>query len=303
MKAIETQHLSMRYKKAYAMIDINIDVQEGEFLALVGHNGVGKTTLLRLMGGLQKPSDGQVYLFGRAAKHIKDINQLVGIVHQATIISDYLTVREYLRTEARLRGLPRGTVSKHLYQMDLADLSHRRIKDLSIGSKRKILIIKAIMHEPRILLLDEPTAGLDPIIRRWIWDYLKGLKQHRISCVFSTHSLDEITSLCDKVLLMRKRDTALEYKLVELAEEKQNEVSIEFKEMQAHGGDLVASFKDTYQDAYWTDHRITIKLSDDPYQAFPAILNELIEKRMRFKSVSVNSASIEDILINYCLPE
>lgn len=201
MQAIYANKLAKRFKDFYLQ-EITFHVEEGEFLALAGSNGAGKTTILRLISGLMQPSHGEVFIMGNKLKDPKELNQWLGVVPQYTGLPELLTVKEFLSMEARLRGLKQSVVEEVLELAELRPFIDRKIVELSEGNKRKVVIIKALLHKPRVLLLDEPTVGLDPIVRYDIWNYLLSLKQMKVAAVIATNHLYEAEYLCDSVLFI-----------------------------------------------------------------------------------------------------
>nr|VFJ46111.1 MAG: ABC-type multidrug transport system, ATPase component [Candidatus Kentron sp. DK] len=213
MHAVVTRDVTKCYGKHFTLDAITLALGEGEFLGIVGQNGVGKTTFLRILSGILPPSGGEVWLFGHPAPGIKQLANLVGVVHQDTHVPDLLTIDEVLKAEARLRRLKLSVVDEQVERMQLTHARHRRLRDLSKGMRRKTAIARALLHKPRILILDEPMVGLDPLARRGIWEYLLREKEQGLTCLVSTHYLDEVQATCDKAIVLYQRGASVAHHL------------------------------------------------------------------------------------------
>uniref|UniRef100_A0A8C9W4L0 ATP binding cassette subfamily A member 5 n=1 Tax=Scleropages formosus TaxID=113540 RepID=A0A8C9W4L0_SCLFO len=180
------------------------DIYEGQITALLGHSGAGKSTLLNILCGICPPTDGSATIYGSTVSEIAEgveMRQLVGICPQFNIMFDVLTVEEHLRIFAAIKGIPQanidGEVTKVLKDLDLEKIMDAQAKNLSGGQKRKLSVGIAILGDPKILLLDEPTAGMDPCSRHQVWSLLKSRRAGRVT-VLSTHYMDEADILADR---------------------------------------------------------------------------------------------------------
>ncbi|XP_028332092.1 cholesterol transporter ABCA5 [Gouania willdenowi] len=187
-----------------ALRGLTFDIYEGQITALLGHSGAGKSTLMNILCGICPPTDGSASIYGTPVAEMADgseMKQLVGICPQFNIIFDVLTVEEHLRIFAAIKGIPAadvGTeVSRVLKDLDLEKIATAQAKNLSGGQKRKLSVGIAILGDPKILLLDEPTAGMDPCSRHQVWSLLKNRRAGRVT-VLSTHYMDEADILADR---------------------------------------------------------------------------------------------------------
>uniref|UniRef100_A0A8C4NP10 ABC transporter domain-containing protein n=1 Tax=Dicentrarchus labrax TaxID=13489 RepID=A0A8C4NP10_DICLA len=183
---------------------LTFDIYEGQITALLGHSGAGKSTLMNILCGICPPTNGSATIYGSPVAEIADaseMKQLVGICPQFNIIFDVLTVEEHLRIFAAIKGIPPGDidaeVTKVLKDLDLEKIMTAQAKNLSGGQKRKLSVGIAILGDPKILLLDEPTAGMDPCSRHQVWSLLKSRRAGRVT-VLSTHYMDEADILADR---------------------------------------------------------------------------------------------------------
>uniref|UniRef100_A0A671P3K9 ATP-binding cassette sub-family A member 5-like n=1 Tax=Sinocyclocheilus anshuiensis TaxID=1608454 RepID=A0A671P3K9_9TELE len=201
---LDSKKLSMKDTKVEALRGLTFDIYEGQITALLGHSGAGKSTLMNILCGICPPTEGTATIYGSPVAEIAEgaeMRQLVGICPQFNIIFDVLTVEEHLRIFAAIKGiLPSdidSEVRKVLRDLDLEKIMDAQAKNLSGGQKRKLSVGIAILGDPKILLLDEPTAGMDPVSRHQVWSLLKSRRAGRVT-VLSTHYMDEADILADR---------------------------------------------------------------------------------------------------------
>ncbi|MCM1164911.1 MAG: ABC transporter A subfamily ATP-binding protein [Lachnospiraceae bacterium] len=206
MNAIETKDLTKRYKNKTAVSSLTLTVGEGELFALLGVNGAGKTTTIRMLSCLSKPAEGECYVCGHSCQsEPAAVKGVVGISPQDTAVAENLTVLENLRLMCGVYGYsPEKTASRiadmtELFKM--SDVANSRAKTLSGGWKRKLSIAMALIAEPKVLFLDEPTLGLDVLARRELWSVVEELKS-RITIVLTTHYMEEAEALSDRIGIM-----------------------------------------------------------------------------------------------------
>lgn len=219
MEVIKVLDIHKRFGKQAVLSDINLSLWEGEFLAFVGSNGAGKTTLLRLISGLSRPTKGEVFIMGHNNREPKMINELLGVIHQYTGLPDFLKVKEFFNLEIRSRNVKPKAVKEAMELAQLMPYEDIMIRELSEGTKRKMVIVKALFHDPKILLLDEPTVGLDPVIQNDIWNHLLSLKRKGISAIIATNQLREAEQLCDRVVFIKEGRIAEEEMVEKLKSE------------------------------------------------------------------------------------
>jgi len=195
------------YGKITAVSDLNMEIQKGEFFGLLGPNGAGKTSIIRMTMALTPPNSGSIEIDGQKIhRDSTDIKQKLGIIPQYSNLEADLTAFENLEFHGRLYGLPKQQRRKRIDELlEFADLTSRK-KDIartfSGGMQRKLMIAKTLMHDPKIMLLDEPTVGLDATTRRKIWDFLRQLKENGLTIFMTTHYLEEAQALCERVGLI-----------------------------------------------------------------------------------------------------
>lgn len=207
MKAIQTEHLSKRYKDILAVDALDLTVEQGELFALLGVNGAGKTTAIKMLSCLTRPSAGEAWLDGKSIlSQAAEVKQRIGVSPQETAVAPNLTAEENLLLMCGVHGFSREKsrqkAAELAEQLGLAPILHRRAGKLSGGWQRRLSIAMALVSQPEILFLDEPTLGLDVLARSDLWDTVCSLKG-RITIVLTTHDLEEAEALSDRVGVMK----------------------------------------------------------------------------------------------------
>jgi ABC-2 type transport system ATP-binding protein len=210
--AIDCQHLTYRYGKFTAVDDVTLQVRPGETMGLLGPNGAGKTTLVRMLTTLTPIQQGQLCIFGLDSRHqTVDIRSNIGYVPQQLSIEPALTGKQNVEWFARLYGVPRAQraerVEQALVAMDLLDVANRLAGTYSGGMVRRLEVAQALVNRPSLLVLDEPTVGLDPIAREGVWSQVQSMQaQFGMTVLLTTHYMEEADALCDRVALMHRGD-------------------------------------------------------------------------------------------------
>jgi heme exporter protein A len=203
--AIQTIRLSRIFGDRQVLHDVDLAIAAGESVALTGSNGSGKTTLLRCLAALDRPSSGEVFWFGRRAASQPGFRKLVGMLSHESRLYGHLTLRENLLFAARMCALPRPRprVDALLDQAGLKLLADRAAAQVSKGIQQRLAMIRALIHEPPILLLDEPFSGLDGPGRDWLSEWLRELRNTGRAICFSTHDTELAGTLADRILTLR----------------------------------------------------------------------------------------------------
>lgn len=205
--ALSAQHLSQKFGAKHALKDVSLNIAGGEFVALLGPNGAGKTTLYSLLTGLRPCSCGSIELFGHNLKQQRNqALQHLGIVFQQSTLDLDLTVEQNLIYHSALHGLSRAqrkaSIDRELERMNLLDSRRRKVRSLNGGHRRRVEIARALLHQPGLLLLDEPTVGLDLDSRESLNQHVRSLcKERRIAVLWSTHLIDELSTR-DRLLML-----------------------------------------------------------------------------------------------------
>ncbi|WP_176739024.1 ABC transporter ATP-binding protein [Micromonospora matsumotoense] len=210
--AIEVDRLSKSYGAVRAVDGVTLTVPRGEFIGLLGPNGAGKTTLIEIIEGLRTPDTGTVTVLGHHPHpRNRALLPLIGVQTQKSAFFPHLTASEHLETVAAFYGLDRQAAHRALAQVGLTDSADARVTKVSGGQRQRLAIATALVHQPEVIFLDEPTGALDPQARRDLWAVLRQLKGAGKTIVYTTHHLEEAEALCDRVaILHRGRVVALD---------------------------------------------------------------------------------------------
>ena len=209
MKIIEVKNLKKNYKNFTAVDGISFDVEEGELFAFLGENGAGKSTTINMLTTVLEKTDGQAFIAGyELGKEDDEIRKINGIVFQNSVLDKKLTVKENLLTRGSYYGLSKKEVLKRLEpfseKFEMKDIWDRKYEKLSGGQRRRVDIMRALINNPKILFLDEPTTGLDPKSRKLVWDYINYLRrEHKMTIFLTTHYMEE-TRDADHVVILDK---------------------------------------------------------------------------------------------------
>ena len=208
MTALEINNLTKIYpNKLIALNSINLNVNQGDFFALLGPNGAGKSTAIGIICDLTKKTSGSVKIFGHCIDEDNDAaKSCIGIVPQEINFSQFETCLEIVVNQGGFYGIKRSHATKraekYLRKLNLWEKRNERSRNLSGGMKRRLMIARALVHEPKMLILDEPTAGVDVELRRSMWDFLIDINQQGVTIVLTTHYLEEAESLCKNIAII-----------------------------------------------------------------------------------------------------
>lgn len=206
LPAIAIKQVSKRYGNVQALAGVDLDIHPGEFFALLGPNGAGKTTLISIIAGLTLANSGSVKVMGHDV--IADYRQArlnVGIVPQELVFDPFFTVREILQMQSGYYGIKNNArwIDEIIERLDLTGKAGANMRALSGGMKRRVLVAQALVHKPPVIILDEPTAGVDVELRQTLWDFIKQLNRDGHTIVLTTHYLEEAETMCNRVAMLK----------------------------------------------------------------------------------------------------
>jgi ABC-2 type transport system ATP-binding protein len=206
--AIKIEQVHKRFGNLHALNGIDLTINQGEFFALLGPNGAGKSTLINILAGLLKPTQGKVSVMGHdVVDDYQAARMALGVVPQELVFDPFFNVREMLRFQAGYFGRGRENdawVDEIIESLDLTDKAHTNMRMLSGGMKRRALIAQALAHKPPVIVLDEPTAGVDVELRQMLWGFIKKLNADGHTIILTTHYLEEAETLCERVAMMKQ---------------------------------------------------------------------------------------------------
>ena len=202
--AIVISNLTKKFEDITAVDELDLKIDRGELFGLLGPNGAGKTTTINLLCGLLEPTSGSASVGGHdIQKEANKVKELIGVCPQATAVVPYLTGRQNVEHFGNLHTMPKEKLRKNtdnlLERLDLTADANRRVKSYSGGMRRRINLIMALVHDPEIAFLDEPTVAMDPQSRLAVWDFIKELKKANKTVILTTHYMEEAEELCDRV--------------------------------------------------------------------------------------------------------
>lgn len=190
-----------------ALAGVSLDIARGEFFGLLGPNGAGKTTLISCLAGLSRPDSGRVAVLGHDVQaDFREARRLLGVVPQELVFDPFFSVRETLRIQSGYFGIRRNDdwIDEILHHLDLAGKAEANMRGLSGGMKRRVLVAQALVHKPPVIVLDEPTAGVDVELRQGLWQFIRRLNGEGHTIILTTHYLEEAEALCHRVALMKQ---------------------------------------------------------------------------------------------------
>lgn len=207
LPAIEVKQVCKRFGNLRALTDINLEIHAGEFFALLGPNGAGKTTLISIIAGLSLANSGSVRVMGHNVRaQYQQARRSLGVVPQELVFDPFFTVREVLLIQSGYYGIKDNTrwVDEIIERLDLSGKANANMRALSGGMKRRVLVAQALVHKPPVIILDEPTAGVDVELRQTLWNFIKQLNQDGHTIVLTTHYLEEAETLCHRVAMLKE---------------------------------------------------------------------------------------------------
>ena len=205
--AIEIRGVTKRYGTLQALAGIDLDVAEGEFFGLLGPNGAGKTTLISILAGLARADAGSARIMGHDVQSdYRMARRALGVVPQELVFDPFFTVRETLRLQSGYFGIRRNDdwIDEVMAHLDLTAKADANMRALSGGMKRRVLVAQALVHKPPVIVLDEPTAGVDVELRQGLWRFVKRLHEDGHTIVLTTHYLEEAESLCGRIAMLKQ---------------------------------------------------------------------------------------------------
>lgn len=308
---IEVHQLTKTYGSFHAVNGVSFTVKRGEIFGLLGPNGAGKTTTMEMIEGLRKPDSGMAMVAGYDTRsQLNEVKAVIGVQLQSTSLFELLKVKEIMRMYASFykRTLP---IEPLLDRMILTEKSNSRIKNLSGGQKQRLAIALALLNDPQVIFLDEPTTGLDPQARRTLWDIVLGLKEQGKTIVLSTHYMDEAHVLCDRICLMDQgRVIALDTPSA-LVHSLQSESAIEFRLADKSGLAEATVIGDEHKQhlSAWLGYvsgvtqvdfrKDTIVLYTDSLQeTLIDFIHQSVEHQLSFSDLQTRTSTLEDVFIH-----
>jgi ABC-2 type transport system ATP-binding protein len=296
---IAIEQLTKSYASGVAALKpIDLCIERGEIFALLGPNGAGKTTLINIICGIVTPSSGQVHAAGHdIQREYRAARSLIGLVPQELTTESYETVWATVTFSRGLFGRPPNPAYLEglLRDLSLADKRNARIMTLSGGMKRRVMIAKALSHEPQILFLDEPTAGVDVELRRDMWNLVRGLRERGVTIILTTHYIEEAEEMADRIGVMHKGNLILvEEKTALMKRFGRKELMLHLaKPLERVPPELAACGVELRSQGY----EMALALDEASGLKVPALLRQLSELAIEVKDLQTHQTSLEDIFV------
>ena len=294
--AIHLDDVQKRYGALRALAGVSFTIEEGDFFGLLGPNGAGKTTLISIIGGLTRADRGTVRVLGHdVVDDYRASRRLLGVVPQELVFDPFFTVREMLRIQSGYFGLTKNDawIDEIMHELDLTSKADVNTRKLSGGMKRRVLVAQALVHKPPVIVLDEPTAGVDVELRQTLWKFIARLNREGHTIVLTTHYLEEAQALCKRIAMLKRGEVvALESTASLLARFDAAQLVLHFSE-----GRLPASLADRAiePETAMTDARVALRLTAaadvEPILAACRASGAIVDQ------VSIERVDLEDVFV------
>ncbi|CAM5222573.1 ABC-2 type transport system ATP-binding protein OS=Ureibacillus acetophenoni OX=614649 GN=SAMN05877842_11046 PE=4 SV=1 [Ureibacillus acetophenoni] len=293
---MEVQSLIKSFGKHVAVNDLSFSIEEGHCVALLGANGAGKTTTLEMLANLQKPTSGSVSFLGAENK---DFREYIGYLPQYPVFFPWMNAVEYLVLMGELSGMSKAKslarANELLELLGIADAKKRKIGGYSGGMKQRLGIAQALIHEPKLLMLDEPVSALDPVGRREILELMKLLKE-TTTILFSTHILHDAEEVCDDVIMIHKGELAVSGSLSELRRQYQEDVIVVSADENLEAWARSIENWDVVTKVISTNNKVEIYVKNAA-ETRNQLLVEIAEKQLPITKFTVGQTSLEDLFM------
>ncbi|MBU3548769.1 ABC transporter ATP-binding protein [Polynucleobacter sp. P1-05-14] len=298
---LSISHLNKTYQSGFeALKDINLEISKGEIFALLGQNGAGKTTLISIICGIVSPSSGRVLVDGKdIIRDYREARELIGLVPQELSTDSFETVWNTVTFSRGLYGKlsKPAFIEKILKDLSLWDKRHSKIMTLSGGMKRRVMIAKALSHEPSILFLDEPTAGVDVSLRKDMWNLVKILKDNGTTVILTTHYIEEAEEMADRIGIIRSGELIMvDNKLALMNKLGKKELTLQLQSpLQSLPKELDLPSLSLSEDKYELTYRFDSKDEDID---IAQLLQKITSLGIIFKDLHTKQSSLEEIFVN-----
>ena len=296
--AIKIINLFKSYENVKAVNGIDLEIKKGEFYGLLGPNGAGKSTTINSITSLVKPSNGSIEIFGKNIEEdFRFARSKVGIAHQEVSQDWFFPIEQLLYFQAGFYGILRKDSKERieylLNKLGLFKHKSKKMRELSGGMKRRLQIAKALVHDPDIIILDEPTAGVDVELRHDLWSYLQELHSEGKTILLTTHYIDEAELLCEKVGIIDKGKLIVEDSVDNLKKMvKNSSIEIQLKDVLERKPQFLNDYEHNID-----DKKIHI-ITDKPNMELPSIILKISEKAIKIEDIHIPQTSLEDVFLD-----
>lgn len=296
---IEVEGLVKHYGEIKAVDNVSFQVEEGEIFGLLGPNGAGKTTLMEILCGLRRFDHGKVTIHGfDLTRNLLEVRARIGFCPQETLLYDLLSVKENLAFSASLYGLNSQKFKERVEfaskAFGISEFLNRRVEKLSGGMKRRANLAASIIHDPPIVILDEPTVGFDPNVKREFWELIKNLKRYGKTVLLSTHDMYEADEICDRVAIMNKGKIAALDKPHVLKKMIGGEAFITLRVKESQAEKTLTCLKD--YDCRVQDSEIQVS-TKNAWEFMPKISEKLVSEGVLIEKIEIVEPTLEDVFV------
>jgi ABC-2 type transport system ATP-binding protein len=297
---IEIKGVHKSFKDIKAVKGIDLLIKQGEFVGLLGPNGAGKTTLIEIIEGLQQPDEGEIKIVGKGWKNNEEaLHRIIGIALQETKFMDKLSTKETLQMFASFYELDDKRVEEVLDLVNLQAKKKSYTVNLSGGQRQRLALGVALLHKPKVLLLDEPTTGLDPAARREVWNILEKLRrEENISMILTTHYMEEAEFLCDRIVIMDQGKFIAQGSLEELVTNYSEGEVIEFnleQPLQEDPKNSISEIKNIVWDIPMKRGKMTVNSIS---KALPLFIQYLSDRNIAIAELECRKTTLDDLFIS-----
>ena len=300
--AIQIKDLKKSYKNTLALDGIDLEIKPGQFYGLLGPNGAGKTTTIGIITGLVKLQEGSVSIFGKdIIKDFRFTRSKIGVSPQDFNSDWFFSIEQLLLFQAGYYGIPSSKaihiVEKIMKKLGIYEKRKNKIRTLSGGMKRRFQIAKALVNNPDILIMDEPTAGVDVELRHMLWDYLKEMHENGKTILLTTHYIEEAEKLCDYVSIINEGKIVSEGKPEELIQSVgKGSIEVDLNEINKSKLDCLKQFKYTFSSKE-NLNKIIFSVNN-PEKSLPKIIDILIKNDCQLNNVKILKPNLEDVFVS-----
>ena len=290
--AIQIQQVHKRFGAVQALAGIDLEVAPGEFFGLLGPNGAGKTTLINILAGLARADSGSVRVMGYdVVAEYRDSRRALGVVPQELVFDPFFSVRETLRIQSGYFGLKHNDawIDEVMHHLDLTGKADANMRSLSGGMKRRVLVAQALVHKPPVIVLDEPTAGVDVELRQGLWEFVRGLNRDGHTIVLTTHYLEEAEALCARIAMLKQgRIVALD-----TTSNLVNRLDSLYLKLRIAGAALPAALAARVRDSRDAVHTLRLR----SYAEVEGVLAQVREAGARIEELELLQPDLEDVFV------
>jgi ABC-2 type transport system ATP-binding protein len=290
--AIQIRQVHKRFGAVQALAGIDLEVAPGEFFGLLGPNGAGKTTLINILAGLARADSGSVRVMGHdVIADYRESRRALGVVPQELVFDPFFSVRETLRFQSGYFGLRRNDawIDEVMHHLDLTGKADVNMRSLSGGMKRRVLVAQALVHKPPVIVLDEPTAGVDVELRQGLWEFVRGLNRDGHTIVLTTHYLEEAEALCARIAMLKQgRIVALD-----TTKNLVNRLDSLYLKLRIVGAALPAALAARVRDSHDPVHTLRLR----SYAEVEGVLAQVREAGAQIEELELLQPDLEDVFV------